>query len=68
MALLNVQQYPVLTIVIDKDFIDPQSVTTAQGCVFSSFLSGGFTMAVINLPARKLEKRTSVHCSVLIPF
>ena len=31
---------------------------------FASFLSGGFTtMAVINPPKRKLEKRTSVHLS-----
>ena len=29
---------------------------------FASFRSGGFTiMAVINLPERKLTKRTSVH-------
>jgi hypothetical protein len=29
---------------------------------FASFLSGGFTaMAVMNLPEKKLEKRTSVH-------
>jgi hypothetical protein len=31
---------------------------------FASFLSGGFThMAVINLPERKLAKRTSVQYS-----
>jgi hypothetical protein len=30
---------------------------------FASFLSGGSTsMAVINLPEKKLAKRTSVHC------
>ena len=33
---------------------------------FAIFLSGGFTtMRVINLPERKLAKRTSVHCPVL---
>jgi hypothetical protein len=31
---------------------------------FASFLSGGFTtMAVMNPPEKKLEKRTSVYCS-----
>ena len=30
---------------------------------FATFLSGGFTtIAVINPPERKLEKRTTVHC------
>ena len=33
---------------------------------FASFLSGGFTtMAVMNPPEKKLEKRTSVQCSDL---
>ena len=33
---------------------------------FASFLSGGFTtMAVINPPERKLERRTSVHCTII---
>ena len=39
MALLNVQQYPVLTIVIDKDFIDPESVTTVAIPLQMSFES-----------------------------
>ena len=33
---------------------------------FVSFLSGGFiTEIVVNLPERKLAKRTSVHCAAL---
>ena len=33
---------------------------------FASFLSGGFiTAIVVNPPERKLEKRTSVHCTTL---
>ena len=33
---------------------------------FSSLLSGGFvTAVVVNLPERKLTKRTSVHCGDL---
>ena len=35
---------------------------------FASYLSDGFTtMAVINLPERKLAKRTYVHCVLRIP-
>ena len=41
-------------------FIMPTQCTEMR---FSSFLSGGFTMAVINPPERKLAKRTSVHCA-----
>jgi hypothetical protein len=41
-------------------------VTSAQRCVFASFLSGGFTtMAVINPLERKLAKRTSVQCTLM---
>ena len=36
---------------------------------FASLLSGGFTtMAVINPPEKKLAKRTSVQCCVLLLF
>ena len=35
---------------------------TAQGCLFTSFLSGGFiTAIVVNPPERKLAKRTIMH-------
>ena len=34
---------------------------------FDALLSSGFTtMAVINPPERKLAKRTSVHCVILV--
>ena len=34
---------------------------------FASFFSGGFTtMAVIDPPERKLAKRTSVHCKIVL--
>jgi hypothetical protein len=34
---------------------------------FASFLSGGFTtMAVMNPPEKKLEKRTFMHCTDVI--
>jgi hypothetical protein len=35
--------------------------------VIASFLSGGFTtMAGMNAPERKLAKRTSVHCAMVL--
>ena len=45
---------------IVKSSGDPAHSTEVR---FASFLSGGFTtMAVMNPPEKKLEKRTSVHC------
>ena len=41
-----------------------QKVCHCTEVPFASFLSGGFiTVIVVNLQERKLEKRTSVHCT-----
>ena len=43
--------------------LDPDTVPQYTEVRFTSFLSGGFIIAiVVNPPERKLEKRTSVHC------
>ena len=46
-----------------EDIFSSCKVCTQHKGAFANFLSGGFTtMAVMNLPEKKLEKHTSVLC------
>ena len=64
-AYISLFHYVISTLVISiqsADSIEEQSLVQRPGVQFASLLSGGFiTAIVVNLPERKLEKRTSVQ-------
>ena len=53
--------------ILDYNAPSEKSLTHCTEVRFASFFTGGFTylhtMAVMNPPEKKLEKRTSVHCA-----